>query len=348
MNELIINKQNINEQSDCYVIAEIGNNHQGDLETAKLLVDAAKSAGVDAVKTQRRDNKSLYTKAYYNRTYDNPVSFGDTYGKHREALELSDSDFVELQTYCNEIDITFFSTAFDFHSADYLESIGIPAYKTASGDLKNIPLLTHIAKFGKPLIVSTGGGALEDVRRMYEALMPINPQLCILHCTAAYPCPAEMLNLRVIETFQKEFPDVIVGLSDHYSGIISAPLAYLLGARVVEKHFTLNHTMKGTDHSFSLIPEGMRKMVRDLERTKQSLGNGIKQAHESERDPLIKMGKKLVAATDLTIGHEIRRIDINLKSPGDGLPPYEMENVLGKLLTKDLKEDENIDWSVLK
>ena len=337
----------INSDSDCYVIAEIGNNHQGSLATAKELVDAAKMAGATAVKTQRRDNRYLYTKAYYERSYDNEVSFGETYGAHREALELSNADFSALQQYCKEVGVAFFSTAFDYHSADFLAELDVPAYKIASGDLKSIPLIVHIAKFGKPLFVSTGGGTLEDVRRMYDAVMPINSQLCILQCTAAYPCPPEMLNLRIIETFKKEFPEATIGLSDHFNGILSAPLAYMLGARVVEKHFTLNHAMKGTDHAFSLEPSGMRKMIRDLKRTRLALGSADKVPDESENAPLIKMGKKLVASTSLPQGHVLTQEDITFKSPGDGLPPYELGNVLGKSLRAPLSEDENISFEGL-
>jgi N-acetylneuraminate synthase/sialic acid synthase len=337
----------ISSDSDCYVIAEIGNNHQGDIATAKELVDAAKLAGANAVKTQRRDNRYLYTKNYYERSYDNEVSFGKTYGAHRESLELSDADFSALQQYCKEVGVTFFSTAFDYHSADFLAELDVPAYKIASGDLKSIPLIVHIAKFGKPLFVSTGGGTLEDVRRMYDAVMPINSHLCILQCTAAYPCPPEMLNLRIIETFMKEFPEATIGLSDHFNGILSAPLAYMLGARVVEKHFTLNHAMKGTDHAFSLEPSGMRKMIRDLKRTRLALGSADKVPDESENAPLIKMGKKLVASTSLPQGHVLTQEDVTFKSPGDGLPPYELGNVLGKSLRAPLSEDENISFEGL-
>lgn len=342
MKSININNIEISSQSECYVIAEIGNNHQGSLDTAKKLAEAAKSSGANAVKTQRRNNSKLYTSAYYNRPYDNPVSFGKTYGEHREYLELSDEEFEELQTYCKEIGISFFSTAFDFDSAEFLESIDIPAYKIASGDLKSIPLIKHIAKFGKPIIVSTGGAKLDDVIRMYDAIIPLNSQLIILQCTAAYPCPPELLNLKVIETYIKKFPESIVGLSDHYNGILSAPLAYMIGARVIEKHFTLNHTMKGTDHAFSLEPDGMRKMVRDLKRTKLALGNSNKDPLELEKDPLIKMGKKLVASQDLKIGHKLTYEDISLKSPGDGLEPYHLEKIIGKSINRAINKDENI------
>jgi N-acetylneuraminate synthase/sialic acid synthase len=223
----------------------------------------------------------------------------------------------------------------------------MPAFKIASGDLKNIPLLTHIAQFQKPMILSTGGGTMEDVNRAYDAIMPINQQLCILQCTAGYPADFDQLNLSVITTFRERFPNLTIGLSSHDNGIAMAVAAYMLGARVIEKHFTLNHTWKGTDHAFSLEPIGFRKMVRDLERVKVAIGDGVKQTYESEKNPIIKMGKKLVAARDLPAGYSIRREDIALKSPGDGLPPYELDKVIGRVIRQELKEDDDITYEVL-
>ena len=142
----------------------------------------------------------------YDKPYDNPNSFGATYGEHREALEFGWDEYKELQDYAREIGVTMFSTAFDFPSADFLAKLDIPAFKIASGDLKSIPLLTYIAKFQKPMILSTGGGTMEDVNRAYDAIMPINQQLCLLQCTAGYPAAFEELNLRVITTFRERFP----------------------------------------------------------------------------------------------------------------------------------------------
>lgn len=345
--ELIIENKIVDDNSDCYVIAEIGHNHQGDLEKAKEMFRVAKECGADAVKLQKRDNRSLYTRAGYNRPYDNRNSFGATYGEHREALEFGRDEYVELRRYARELDITMFATAWDFASADFLAELEMPVFKIASGDLKSIPLLTYIAQFQKPIILSTGGGAMEDVLRAYEAIMPINPQLAILQCTAGYPCEFEELNLRVITTFRDRFPQNVIGFSSHDNGIAMAVAAYVLGARIVEKHFTLNHTWKGTDHAFSLEPIGLRKMVRDLRRTRVAFGDGIKRTYASERDPIIKMSKKLVAARHLPAGYALRREDIALKSPGDGLPPYELSKVIGRTLVKDLAEDDNITFEVL-
>ena len=233
------------------MVAEIGHNHQGDVEKAKEMFSVAKQCGVNAVKLQKRSNRHLFTREIYQAPYDHKNSFGKTYGQHREALEFDRKQYLELQAYAAQIGLTLFATAFDFQSADFLASLDMPAFKIASGDLKNIPLQKHIAGFGKPVFLSTGGGSLADVRRAYDAIMPINSQLSILQCTAAYPAQHEDLNLRVITRYRELFPDVVVGLSDHENGIAMALVAFMLGARVIEKHFTLNHTLKGTDHAFS-------------------------------------------------------------------------------------------------
>jgi N-acetylneuraminate synthase/sialic acid synthase len=346
--ELVIDSTHINDDSDCYVIAEIGHNHQGSLEKAKEIFLRAKECGVNAVKLQKRDNRSLYTREMYHAPYDTENSFGPTYGAHREALELGWHEYVELKRYTAELGLMMFATAFDFKSANFLAELEMPAFKIASGDLKNIPLLKHVAQFGKPMLVSTGGSAMKDVQRAYDAIMPINTQLCLMQCTASYPAEPENMNLRVIETYREKFPEVVTGLSDHQNGIAMALVAYMLGARVIEKHFTLNRAWKGTDHAFSLEPIGMRKLVRDLRRAHVALGSGIKQPLPCETKPLYKMGKKLVAAHGLPAGHVLRHEDIAIKSPNDGLPPYELENVLGKVTIRALKEDENISFEDLR
>ncbi len=347
MRKIILDGKVVQDDSDCYVIAEIGHNHQGKLETAKEMFRVAKECGADAVKLQKRDNRSLFTKAGYDKPYDNPNSYGATYGEHREFLEFGFIEYKELKDYAKELGVTLFATAFDFASADFLEKLDMPFYKMASGDLKNIPLLTHVAGFQKPMIISTGGGTMEDVNRAYDAIMPINPQLSILQCTAGYPAEFSELNLRVITTFRERFPEIVIGLSSHDNGIAMAVAAYMLGSRIVEKHFTLNHTWKGTDHAFSLEPIGFRKMVRDLQRTKAALGDGIKRTYDSEVNPIIKMGKKIVAARNLPAGHTIRREDLALKSPGDGLQPYEIDKVIGRVTRQAIKEDDDITIEVL-
>lgn len=335
-----IDRTAIAENGDCYVIAEIGHNHQGNVEKCKQLFKAAKECGANAVKLQKRNNRLLYTREMYEQSYNSENAYAPTYGAHRNALEFSRDQYVELQQYARDIDITMFATAFDMSSADFLEDLGMPAYKIASGDLTNIPLIRHVAKFEKPMFVSTGGGTPEDVRRAYEAILPLNRQLCVMHCTSGYPCEYDELNLRVIESYRREFPEAIIGLSCHDTGIAMAVIGHVLGAQVIEKHFTLNRTWKGTDQAFSLEPTGLRKMVRDLDRVRFALGDGIKRPYPSESAPLMKMAKKLVAARDLNKGHVLTPGDVAIKSPGGGLPPYRLDELIGICLAHTKKEDE--------
>jgi len=334
-----VNGKTISDETDTYVIAEIGHNHQGELAKARELFEAAKMAGVDAVKLQKRDNRSLFTRAFYDKPYENENSYGKTYGEHREFLEFGKAEYQELQTLARELELDFFATAFDQPSADFLQELDIPLYKIASADLNNTPLLKHVAGFGKPMIISTGGAHLDDVRRAYDAIMPINPQLCILQCTATYPTQPEDMHLNVITTLREEFPDCVIGLSDHYNGIAMAVVAYMLGARVIEKHFTLNHAWKGTDHALSLEPIGMHKMVRDLHRTRVALGSPEKVCYDKEAPAIHKMSKSLYTARALPKGHVLCAEDIVAKSPGGGIPPYRVDDIIGKTLKADVDEE---------
>jgi len=344
---LKIGAHEIGDHTPCYVIAEIGHNHQGSLEKARELFREAKLAGADAVKLQKRDNAGLYTRAAYNKPYDNENSFGSTYGEHREFLEFGLNEYKELQRYAREIQIDFFATAFDIASADFLAGLDVPAFKIASGDVKSTPLLEHVARFGRPVVISTGGALIDDVQRAYDTLMAINPQIGILQCTAGYPASFAELDLRVVDQYRQRFPGAVIGYSGHDNGIAMPLAAYVLGARIVEKHFTLNRAMKGTDHAFSLEPVGLRKMVRDLQRTHQALGDGIKKVYDSEKAPIVKMGKSLVVARDLPAGHVLGPDDIVMKSPGGGIPPYELGNVIGRATLRALHEEDFLSFEVL-
>jgi sialic acid synthase SpsE len=339
---IVIDGVRIDDGADCYVIAELGHNHQGSVETATKLIEEAAAAGANAVKLQKRDNRSLYTRAMYDRPYDNENSFGATYGEHREALEFGRSEYLELQACARDHGVTLFATAFDLPSAEFLAELDMPAYKIASGDLRNVDLLRYVASIGKPVIFSTGAAEHENVVRAHDVLAETNDQLCVLQCTATYPASWEELDLAVIETYRSEFPNVVVGYSGHDNGIAMPLVAYVLGARVVEKHFTLNRTMKGTDHPFSLEPLGLRKLVRDLRRARAAFGDGVKKVHPSERAALEKMGKKVVAATDLPAGHVLVERDLAVKSPGDGLPPTQAYLLIGRTLSRDVRADEDL------
>lgn len=335
---------NITRDSPPFIIAEIGNNHQGSLEKAREIVKTAKFCGVDAVKFQKRDNKELYTKHLYNQLYENPDSFGKTYGEHREALELSDDEFIELKKYCENLGVEFMCTAFDFNSVDFLESIDINSYKIASGDLTSLPLIEYIAKLEKPIFLSTGAAILKEVHTAYKTILEYHDQICIMQCTASYPADYEILNLNVIKTYLEEFPEAVIGYSGHDTGILATSVARMLGATVFEKHFTLNPTWKGTDHKFSLAPRGMQLVVRDLKRIDLVLGSHEKHFLDAERHAKIKMGKSVYYAKDLKAGSVLTERDITIKCPFKGIPASEFKNFIGKKISVDVEEDGLIQY----
>ncbi len=343
-----IDGREISEHNDCYVIAEIGNNHQGSVEKCLKIIEAAKNSGADAVKLQKRNNPELFTRKMYDSPYENRNSFGKTYGLHRDFLEFNKKDYEQIIKFCKKLKITFFATPFDFPSADFLNDLDLPAFKIASGDATNTPLIEHVAKFKKPVLLSTGGCEIIDVERAYKAAKKFNDKICILQCTSSYPANFSELNLNVISDFKKRFPDAIIGYSGHDNGISAPIIAYILGSLVIEKHFTLNRTWKGTDQIFSLTPEGMRKMVRDLKRAKLSLGSKEKNVLECEKAPIFKMRKKLVASKNLQKNHKLTHNDIKIKSPGDGLSPYLIHEVIGKITLTNMEEDEEISLKNLK
>ncbi len=290
--ELTIAGRRIADDTDSFNVAELGHNHGGSLETAKQMIRAAAQAGADAVKLQKRDNRSLYTEEAYTRPYTSEHSFGATYGQHREALEFSSVAYQGLEYEALKLGIGFFSTVFDQRSAQLVLNQGQRiAVKIASNDVVNIPLLKYVAEFGRPMIVSTGAASQQDVDRAVNTIWPINQQLAILHCTAEYPCPPEHLNLNIITTYRERYPELVIGLSSHYSGISDVVAAYVLGARIFEKHFTLDRTMKGSDHAFSLEPAGFSKMVSYLRKARAMLGSPDKVLLDEETPAIEKMRK---------------------------------------------------------
>tara|TARA_Y100000768_G_scaffold387187_1_gene377616 strand:- start:969 stop:2015 length:1047 start_codon:yes stop_codon:yes gene_type:complete len=348
MRSIKIGNFNISDDSLPFFISEVGSNHQGDTDLCKKLILASKNAGASAVKLQKRANKTFYTKKLFDEPYNNPNSFAKTYGEHREYLDLKTDQWKELINFSKENDIILFSTAFDIESADFLEDLDMPLYKIPSGGLKNIPLIKHVASFGKPVIVSTGGGTLEDVQRVVDETTQHQSNIVLLQCTAGYPVAWSDLNLKVIQTYRDTFKETVVGLSSHDSGIAMTLVAYLLGARVIEKHFTLNRANKGTDNAFSLEPQGFKKMIRDIERAQIGLGDGIKKSYESEKEPLRKMATSIRAAKNLADGHILTEEDIIFRAPDDGLAPYKLYDLIGKkiknsIIYEDLITLENLD-----
>lgn len=331
-----------------YIIAEVGHNHQGDINKAIEMVKVAKDCGASAVKFQKRFNKSLYTKKFYNSPYSHANSYGDTYGKHRDFLEFDFEQFEKLKKYSQKINIDFLVTPFDSESLSFLEKLNVSCYKIASGDLTNTPLQKEISKTGKLIFLSTGGGDLQDIKRAVNNIEEINQKLVILHCTASYPSKIEDMNLNIIKVLKKEFNKNIIGLSDHENGIDAGPIAYMLGARVFEKHFTLDRSLKGTDHSFSLEPLGLQKFVRNINRIESLLGSESKKFLDVEKNPIYKMSKSIVASGFIKKGQTITKSDIAFKSPGGGLPPYKCNQVINKKAKRDYKEDDNIDLNEIE
>lgn len=287
LRQLKIAGTTISDESPCFVIAEIGGNHGGSVETAAELAHEAWKAGASAVKFQKRDNAQLYTSYLLEQAYDNENSYGPTYGAHRDALELSVGNMRVVTEWQRDAEIPWFATAFDEASADELAAVHVPAFKIHSGGLTDLPLIRHVAAFGKPVLLSTGGGTVADIDRAVDALGSC-PH-AILHCTASYPLKPEEANLRVILTLRERYPDTVIGFSSHSPGIAFSLIAYAFGARILEHHFTLNRASKGTDHAFSLEPKGLQTLVDDLAKARLALGDGVKRFYDSERKPIAKM-----------------------------------------------------------
>lgn len=326
-----------------YVIAEIGHNHGGNVGTAKRLIEVAAEAGADAVKTQVRTNPRLYTRAFFDHPYNSENAYGKTYGLHREALEFNVDDLLRLRSHAVAFGIHFFATAFDPWALETCLTLDLPAIKFASGDLTNHALLEQGARSGLPVIISTGGADLWTVKGAWDVICDAGAEsrTAVLQCTASYPCAFSDLNLSVITTYKQEF-GCVVGASLHDNGIAMAVGAVALGASLVEKHFTLDRTMKGTDHNFSLEPQGFAKMVRDIRRFEASLGDGLKKALDCEAEPIRKMSKALYTKRSLPAGHVLTAGDIVALSPGGGIPPALVSSVVGRRLTRCLDTEEMI------
>ena len=348
MNGFSFGRSKVSDKGPSYVIAEIGHNHQGDLETGLEMIKKAASCGVQAVKFQKRNNRALFTKEYYNRLYDNENSYGTTYGEHREYLEFGMDEYIELKKCAEENGVEFMVTPFDFDSVDFLEELKITSYKTSSADITNTPLLEYVAKKGKPMFVSTGAASIEEIHIAYNVISKHNDKICLMHCTAGYPTEYHNLNLKAIKTFKEEFSGAVVGYSGHDNGVLAPVIAYMIGAVVIEKHFTINHAMKGTDHKFSLEPPGLLKQVRDLRRVDIAIGDGKKILYDFEKEARIKMGKGIYASKPLSAGTIITMDEISFKTPANGTPPYMVDKILGKRLKVDLAEGLSIPMKYLE
>jgi sialic acid synthase len=327
-----------------FVIAEVGQNHNGDLDLAREYIRVFAFEGADAVKFQTRNNKYLFSSDAYNATYDSENAFAKTYGAHREKLELKPEWLPILKADCLKHDVKFMATPFDEPSLDLLKSVDVDILKIASFDLGNLPLIHRIAALGKPVVMSIGGGKIDQIRSSVEALLSHHDEVVILHCVSEYPCEYNRLGLDNIEVLIKEFPHCVIGSSDHFNGILSGPVAYLKGARVFEKHVTLNRASRGTDHSFALEPEGFRKFARDIKRVRHMLPP--KQMDDLGNEKVFKkLGKSLVAYVDIKLGEKITLDHLSGRIfNSQFIPVRESNRVIGQIAKRDIKKGEPIHY----
>lgn len=287
-----------------FVIAEVGQNHQGDLDVAREYIRIFAFEGADAVKFQTRNNQYLFSQDAYDAPYASENAFAETYGAHREKLELKPEWLPILKEDCIKYGVKFMSTPFDEPSLDLLKQIDVDILKIASFDLGNLPFIHRIASLGKPVVMSVGGGKIDQIRSSVEVLLSHHDEVAILHCVSEYPCEYNRLGLDNIQELIREFPQCVIGSSDHFNGTLSGPVAYLKGARVFEKHVTLNRAWRGTDHSFALEPDGFRKFVRDIKRVRHMMPPKPEDDLGNER-VFKKLGKSLVAYADINAGQKI-------------------------------------------
>ena len=329
------------------IIAEAGVNHNGSLELAKLLVDAAADAGVDYVKFQTFEAENLVTKSAKQAEYQKK-NIGDSNNSQYQMLknlELSHADHEVLIEYCKQKGVRFFSTAFDLESIDYLASLDLPLWKIPSGEITNYPYLRKIALQGKPVVLSTGMCDVADIKNALDILIKFGltkGQITILHCNTEYPTPFEDVNLRAMRTISEEF-GVKVGYSDHTQGIEVPIAAVALGAEVIEKHFTLDRNLPGPDHKASLEPDELKAMVSAIRNIEQAMGDGEKKVTVSEGKNIAIARKSIVAACPIKKGEILFEENLTVKRPGTGISPMRWEEIVGTIAIRDYNEDELIE-----
>jgi N-acetylneuraminate synthase/N,N'-diacetyllegionaminate synthase len=326
-----------------YVIAEAGVNHNGDLDTAEALVDAAAEAGADAVKFQTFSADRLVTRDAAKADYQTETTGEGTQYEMLKRYELDRAAHERLLDRCAERGITFLSTPFDPGSADMLAELGLPAIKLGSGELDNHPLLEHVAGLGLPMVVSTGMGTMAEVRAAREAIRGVDPDadVVFLHCTSAYPCPLEDANLRAMGTMAEELEEP-VGYSDHTTLPETPSFAVAAGACVVEKHFTLDSTMAGPDHEASLEPDELARAVDLVRAAARARGSPEKRPTEVELENRTAARKSLHAAADIPAGTTIERSHVDVVRPGDGVSPRHLDRVVGAVALETVPAGEPI------
>lgn len=330
-------------------MAEAGVNHNGQLQLAKQLIDAAKTAGCDAVKFQTFRSERLVSKKAQLAAYQKRHKSNNEQNQWDliKRLELSWVEFKKLKEYCQKKKILFVSTPFDFESVDLLEKLNVPFLKISSGEVTNLPFLKYIAQKGRPVILSTGMSTLKEVEEAVKVIVQTgNKNLVLLHCVTEYPAPVKEINLRAMLTLQKAF-HFPVGYSDHTLGIEVAVAAVALGARVIEKHLTLDRHLPGPDHRASLMPSEFQQMVMAIRNVEKALGDGIKRPASCEVKNLPIVRKSITAAEPIFKGELITSEKVTLKRPGYGLAPKFLPDVIGKRAAVNIAPDEPIQRKLL-
>lgn len=335
------------------IIAEAGVNHNGDLNKAKALIDVAAEAGVDYVKFQSfKADKLVSPDAKKAKYQTENFSENDDYQYQMlKQLELSHEDHLALIQYCDKKGIHFFSTAFDLDSIDYLDSLGFKLFKIPSGELTNYPYLKNIASKGKPIILSTGMASLSEIGDAIKVLCEFSlskKDITILHCNTEYPTPMEDVNLKAMLQIRETY-GVNVGYSDHTLGVEVPVAAVALGAKVIEKHFTLDRNLPGPDHKASLEPNELKDMVRSIRNIELAIsGDGNKEPSESEKKNINIARKSIHLKRALKKNDLIKEQDLISLRPGDGISPMSWNDLLGKKVLKDLEKYHKLDWSDLQ
>lgn len=333
--------------SKTLIIAEAGVNHNGSIELAKQLIDVAALAGVDYVKFQTFKTENLVSRQAPKAEYQkrNMDDSDDSQFAMLKKLELSPAQHQELIRYCQEKNVRFFSTAFDLESIDFLSELNLGLWKVPSGEITNYPYLKKIAQNGEPIILSTGMSDLQDIANaisVLERFGVVREQITVLHCNTEYPTPMYDVNLRAMQTIAKRF-NVNVGYSDHTIGIEIPIAAVALGAKVIEKHFTLSRDMEGPDHKASLEPQELKAMVDAIRNVESALGEDEKKITESEVKNVTVARKSIVAACDINAGEVFSENNITVKRPGTGISPMRWEEVLGQKAKKEFQADSLIE-----
>lgn len=326
------------------IIAEAGVNHNGKIELAYEMIDAAKKAGADIIKFQTA-KPELVISRYAQKADYQKVTTGNEESQLEmcKKIHLKFEDYIPLKKYCEEVGIQFLSTPFDLESIDFLEDLGCDIWKIPSGEITNLPYLIAIAKTGKPIILSTGMCYLEEVETAIETLKRYGAgEITLLHCTTEYPTPYEDVNLKAMLTLKETF-GLEVGYSDHTKGIEVPIAAVAMGASVIEKHFTLNKNMEGPDHKASLEPMELENMVSAIRNIERAIGEGVKKPADSEIKNIEIARKSIVASCAIRKGDMFTEENLTTKRPGNGISPMKWFDILGKIAGRDYQEDELIE-----